>query len=319
MTLLQNKFLKYYIGYNDFFDEIDKVSSIQNKSNLAFDIIKYDYHNYEIHVALAGIEPNQIKINTVNDYLVLDVKNEALSIDKDIIHKGIQNNSTKQVFRLEQNILENGEKLDILSTRKSVYGYLAIKDGLNYKKFWNSYSINSKANIGPNNGNKFSINEKIFIKNHESKHIPQKKINFSDSTNNLIRVIKGSNFNYFSEESQKKFFNEEYLITNLTDRMGMRLKGSILKNVKNTNIKSEGLIKGVVQVPADGNPIILLNDHGTIGGYPKIGVVISADLDKVTQLPPGANIKFKEVTLEEAENLFKEYLSETRKYLNAIN
>ena len=105
MTLLQNKFLKYYIGYNDFFDEIEKVSSIQNKSNLAFDIIKYDDHNYEIHVALAGIEPHQIKINTINDYLVLDVKNNPLSIDKDIIHKGIQNNSTKQVFRLEQNIL----------------------------------------------------------------------------------------------------------------------------------------------------------------------------------------------------------------------
>ena len=65
MTLLQNKFLKYYIGYNDFFDEIEKVSSIQSKSNLAFDIVKYDDHNYEIHVALAGIEPNQIKINTV--------------------------------------------------------------------------------------------------------------------------------------------------------------------------------------------------------------------------------------------------------------
>ena len=111
MTLLQNKFLKYYIGYNDFFDEIDKVSSIQNKSNLAFDIIKYDYHNYEIHVALAGIEPNQIKINTVNDYLVLDVKNKALPIDKDIIHKGIQNNSTKQVFRLEQNILVDEAEL----------------------------------------------------------------------------------------------------------------------------------------------------------------------------------------------------------------
>ena len=104
MAFIQNKFLKYYIGYNDFFDEIDKVSSIQNKSNLAFDIIKYDYHNYEIHVALAGIEPNQIKINTVNDYLVLDVKNKALSIDKDIIHKGIQNNTIKQLFRLEQNI-----------------------------------------------------------------------------------------------------------------------------------------------------------------------------------------------------------------------
>ena len=87
MTLLQNKFLKYYIGYNEFFDEIDKVSSIEKASNLAFDIIKYDDHKYEIHAALAGIEPNQIKINTVNDYLVLDVKNKALSIDKDIIHK----------------------------------------------------------------------------------------------------------------------------------------------------------------------------------------------------------------------------------------
>ena len=111
MAFIQNKFLKYYIGYNDFFDEIDKVSSIQNKSNLAFDIIKYDYHKYEIHVALAGIKPNQIKINTVNDYLVLDVKNETLSIDKDIIHKGIQNNSTKQVFRLEQNILVDEAEL----------------------------------------------------------------------------------------------------------------------------------------------------------------------------------------------------------------
>ena len=104
MTLLQNKFLKYYIGYNEFFDEIDKVSSIEKTSNLAFDIIKYDDHKYEIHVALAGIEPSQIKINTVNDYLVLDVRNKPLSVNKDVIHKGIQNNSTKQVFRLEQKI-----------------------------------------------------------------------------------------------------------------------------------------------------------------------------------------------------------------------
>ena len=111
MTLLQNKFLKYYIGYNDFFDEIDKVSSIEKTSNLAFDIIKYEDHKYEIHVALAGIEPSQIKINTVNDYLVLDVRNKALSVNKDIIHRGIQNNSTKQVFRLEQNILVDEAEL----------------------------------------------------------------------------------------------------------------------------------------------------------------------------------------------------------------
>ena len=104
MAFIQNKFLKYYIGYNDFFDEIEKISSIKNTSNLAFDILKYDENKYEINVALAGIAPDQITINTVNDFLILDVRQKPLSSNQDIIHKGIQNNFTKQVFRLEQNI-----------------------------------------------------------------------------------------------------------------------------------------------------------------------------------------------------------------------
>ena len=104
MAFIQNKFLKYYIGYNDFFDEIEKISSIKNTSNLAFDILKYDENKYEINVALAGIAPDQITINTVNDFLILDVRQKPSSSNQDIIHKGIQNNSTKQVFRLEQNI-----------------------------------------------------------------------------------------------------------------------------------------------------------------------------------------------------------------------
>ncbi len=99
----------------------------------------------------------------------------------------------------------------------------------------------------------------------------------------------------------------------------MRLDGPSLENIVNTNIKSEGLIRGVIQVPADGKPIILLSDHGTIGGYPKIATVISADLDKIAQLTPGTNIQFKEVNLAEAEKLFKEYTDETTKYLNEHN
>ena len=75
----------------------------------------------------------------------------------------------------------------------------------------------------------------------------------------------------------------------------MRLQGSKLTNIKDTNIKSEGLVKGTIQVPADGHPIILLSDHGTIGGYPKIGVVISADYDKLVQITPGSKIKYKEI------------------------
>ena len=94
--------------------------------------------------------------------------------------------------------------------------------------------------------------------------------------------------------------------------MGMRLEGPNIENIVNTNIRSEGLIKGVIQVTADGNPIIMLSDHGTIGGYPKIGVVISADYDKLVQLPPGSKLKFQEIELTKAENLFKLYEIETQ-------
>ena len=79
------------------------------------------------------------------------------------------------------------------------------------------------------------------------------------------------------------------------------------------------MVRGVIQVPADGKPIILLSDHGTIGGYPKIAIVVSADLDKIAQLTPGTKIKFKEVNLAEAEKLFIDYNSETNKYLNENN
>ena len=100
--------------------------------------------------------------------------------------------------------------------------------------------------------------------------------------------------------------------------MGMRLEGPKIENIVDTNIKSEGIIKGVIQVPADGNPIIMLSDHGTIGGYPKIGVVISADYDKLIQLPPGSKIKFQEIELDDAEILFKLYEMETQNLVSKI-
>ena len=100
--------------------------------------------------------------------------------------------------------------------------------------------------------------------------------------------------------------------------MGMRLEGQKIENIIDTNIRSEGLIKGIIQVPADGNPIIMLSDHGTIGGYPKIGVVISADYDKLVQLTPGSAIKFQEIDLNSAENLFKLYDLETQNLISQI-
>jgi biotin-dependent carboxylase-like uncharacterized protein len=213
--------------------------------------------------------------------------------------------------------LNDGDQLDIISTNKSVYGYFSIKNGFTGEYIWESCSVNTKAKIGSNNGEKFDINQKIYINKNESLS-DFKKIDYLNSKIEYIRILKGTNFNFFSEKAKQIFFSSEFTVSKLADRMGMRLEGPKIENLAETNIRSEGLIKGVIQVPADGNPIIMLSDHGTIGGYPKIAVVISADYDRLTQLTPGSKIKFKLVELEEAENLYKLYEMETKNILNQI-
>ena len=213
--------------------------------------------------------------------------------------------------------LENDDELDIKSTNKSVYGYLAINGKFDLKYQWDSCSINTKANIGANDGKKLESSNKIKILKI-NQNFNKKKLNYINTKIESIRVIKGTNFNYFSEKGKKIFFEKEFTVSKLSDRMGMRLEGEKIENIVDTNIKSEGLIKGVIQVPGDGNPIIMLSDHGTIGGYPKIGVVISADYDKLVQLAPGSNIKFREVELSSAETLFKLYELETQNLISQI-
>tara|TARA_B100001996_G_scaffold347291_1_gene304734 strand:- start:299 stop:1243 length:945 start_codon:yes stop_codon:yes gene_type:complete len=213
--------------------------------------------------------------------------------------------------------LENEDELNIFSTNKSVYGYLAISGEFDIKRQWESCSVNTKANIGANNGKKLENNQKINI-SRINKNLNKKKLNYINTKIENIRIIKGTNFDYFSEQGKKIFLEKEFIVSKLSDRMGMRLEGPKIENTVDTNIKSEGLIKGVIQVPADGNPIIMLSDHGTIGGYPKIGVVISADYDKLVQLSPGSKIKFKEVELSSAENLFKLYDLETQNLISQI-
>ena len=217
----------------------------------------------------------------------------------------------------ESYLIENGDEIDILSTNRSVYGYLSISAEFKINFQWGSCSINTKAQIGSNNGKKLEANQKINI-SKVNDNLNNKKLNYLNTKIENIRVIKGTNFDYFSKEGIDTFFNKEFKVSKLTDRMGMRLEGPKIENITDTNIKSEGLIKGVIQVPADGKPIIMLSDHGTIGGYPKIGVVISADYDKLVQLTPGSKVKFKEVDLSSAENLFRLYELENQNLISQI-
>ena len=240
----------------------------------------------------------------------------SIAVTGDVNFKLIRKNIETEGKCYETITIENNDEIDLISTNKSVYGYFSVTAKFQIDYQWKSCSTNTKANIGANNGKKLENSQKLHVL--DIKDISKRSINYINTRIENIRVIRGTNFDYFSKEAQQNFFNEEFNVTKLSDRMGMRLEGKKLENVVNTNIKSEGLVKGVIQVPADGNPIIMLSDHGTIGGYPKIATVISADFDKLAQLPPGSKIKFKEVNLTDAETIFKLYEMETNTLLSKI-
>ena len=280
-----------------------------------------DQRIFTLSNALVSNDLNEGVIEFAHQGPLLKLKNGSTNfvITGNVIFNILRKNSVIEEGKCFQNyLLEHEDQIDIITTKNSVFGYLAVEGGFQINKVWDSYSVNTKAKVGPNNGKKFSSDEKIYIKKSKVKNFIKKKINYEKSLDKNIKIIKGTNFDYFSEEAKNKFFKEEFLVTNLSDRMGMRLEGPKLDNIVHTNIKSEGLVKGVVQVPADGNPIILFSDHGSIGGYPKIAVIITADHDKTAQLIPGSKIKFKEVNLDEAEELFKSYFNETKNYIEQI-
>jgi antagonist of KipI len=120
----------------------------------------------------------------------------------------------------------------------------------------------------------------------------------------LIRFIDGSQYEYFTDSSKDSFVERLFKVSNQSDRMGYRISGPTLKLKDNGELLSEAVTNGSVQVPPDGNPIILLSDSQTTGGYPKIAQVITADLPIIAQVKPGESIQFSRVNLKEAERLF---------------
>ena len=245
-----------------------------------------------------------------------------IAITGNILFKIIRQNGEKIEGECNRTYdLEERDQIDILATKQSAYGYMALEGGFDTEPFCKSVSVLVRAEIGPNEGKKIKINDKINIKRNRT----VKKnfvVNFSNKKNDIIRVLKGPQYDYFAKKSLTDFFSKNYKISKLTDRMGMRLEGCTMKNIASTNIRSEGITKGAIQVPADGQPIVLLSDYPTIGGYPKIANVISADYDLLIQKTPGEKIFFKLIELPEAEQLYKEHIksiSEIIKNIKELN
>lgn len=212
--------------------------------------------------------------------------------------------------------------------------YLAIAGGFDVPEVMESKSTYLRAQFGGFNGRTLKKGDilKIGAKSLTSNKIIEKlqqitaKREFitpswyiGDSTvessnSTIIRVFKDRQFDNISDESIYKFFNSEFNIDNKSDRMGYRLCGEKIGLKERLEMISEEVSVGTIQIPPDGNPIILLADRQTTGGYPKLAHVASVDIQKIVQLKPNNKIKFKQITLKEAEMLY----FEREKYINEV-
>ena len=130
------------------------------------------------------------------------------------------------------------------------------------------------------------------------------------SDNPILDVILGPQDEYFTDESVETFFSSEYLVSPASDRMGYRLEGPALTHLDKTEPLSEGMTMGAIQVPSGGQPIVMMADSPTTGGYPKIGTVVSADLPLLAQCAPGrSKIRFRRTTVAKAQRKYREMMN----------
>lgn len=225
--------------------------------------------------------------------------------------------------------------LEFGAARQGVRAYLAVAGGLQVKKRMKSSSTYLSAGIGGYEGRALREGDLLEIgppgplSRRIAAHV-QHSADRSDrgnsdqlrfqaarwsvghsarppyAVNRRLRYTDGIHVELFAEESLEDFMRESYRVSPRTDRMGCRLNGRRLRLKQPTEIWSEAVTFGTVQVPPDGEPIILTADRQTTGGYPVIGQIISVDLPLLAQTPIGEEISFERVTVREAQRLLLE-------------
>lgn len=203
-------------------------------------------------------------------------------------------------------------------------GYIAFAGGLDIPLVMGSKSTLVSKKLGGYEGRALQKGDKIgflapkaTLPGMEKRHCPVPVYPTDEIT---LRVVLGPQEEAFSEEEQKKFFWFDSKVTNEFDRQGCRLEREVpVKHLKDGNIISDGIAFGSIQVPTTGQPFIMMTDRQTVGGYTKIGTVITVDLPKIAQAKPGMKVRFIRVSMELAHMLYIRELEEMKQFEQSLN
>ena len=198
--------------------------------------------------------------------------------------------------------LLEGELLQ-LGAAETGCAYFAVAGGLNLARAFGSQSSYWRAGLSGLLGRAFLPGDRLACAGDENHDPRQRRCRSPWETGaGVVRVMAGPQDDHFSQEALTSFFSRDWEATPAQDRMGLRLQGDALVHVHPAaaDIVSDGVTPGVIQVPANGQPIVLLADGQTVGGYPKVATVISADLPRLAHLRPGTRVRFEPVTRAQA-------------------
>jgi antagonist of KipI len=212
--------------------------------------------------------------------------------------------------------IQTAKKGDKLTFTNKILGnrcYLAIKGGYKIEKWLGSSSTNLTAEIGGFEGRKLAkddrigLNSKFKIQNSKSPIRLAPSIIPRYSKSPTVRIVSGAEYQDLTALSEQEFLSQNYKITQDSNRMGFRLKGKQLHLLYQKELVSSAVNFGTIQLLPDGQIIILMADHQTTGGYPRIAHVVEQDLPLVAQLGDGDNIGFHIISNKQAEKLIIQF------------
>ena len=221
----------------------------------------------------------------------------------------------------EQSVtVQRGDIIEITLGRQSARCYLAVEGGIAVPRVLGSASTYVRAALGGLNGRALQRDDVIPLavgcaSERSELRVPAPP---SGSPEQPIRVVLGPQHKYFRKDSLAALLDAEFRVSKDADRMGMRLDGPTLRHRWGWDIVSDAIATGSIQVPGSGQPIVLLADHQTTGGYPKIATVISADLPRLGRCRPGDPLHFVSVEPEAAEEICRESEREFAKLVGAL-
>ncbi len=207
-------------------------------------------------------------------------------------------------------LLRRGDTLRVGALRGSATLYMAVEGGFDIAPVMGSVSTYLRGGLGGWRGRALAAGDVLPLRRSSTPARPELVLDTADfAPPRRLRVLEGPQSDYFSEEERAAFFRREYAVGPGWNRMGMRLVGKPVSHARGYNVTSDGIVRGSIQIPGDGLPIVLQAEHQTTGGYPKIGAVISADLPALGRLGAGSKVAFERVSLEEAEAAGRAYLA----------